>query len=227
MNYRYKIVLYLCLLIISIMGNGTFFQNNRLNSRLINSVSGKIVESGMEYSLQLDDTQNIHMDELIRNIYNKISWSYRKYSGGAEEVAYLDQDNIHASIKIVRGKDTKVFISLSEEGKQQLISKIEKKLDNFVEVKNFNSNSYKYVKVKCMESSMINCEKAIEKTIRNDNGNNIDRIRISNGYSITALIGKGPVKKIGDKLINLNCAICRYNTGTYLVIGSPIISITY
>ncbi|MDV3428757.1 MAG: hypothetical protein LIR50_17340 [Bacillota bacterium] len=61
-------------------------------------------------------------------------------------------------------------------------------------------------------------------------GDNISYQNIENGWNAVFKINNSPYKgfiKDNGKLINYQCALMKYKSGDYLIVGSPIITITY
>lgn len=66
--------------------------------------------------------------------------------------------------------------------------------------------------------------------IKTLNGDNISCQNIENGWNAVFKINNSPYKgfiKDNGKLINYQCALMKYKSGDYLIVGTPIIAITY
>jgi len=96
------------------------------------------------------------------------------------------------------------------------------------QVSDFEDYNY-YVFQKGRVSSQDFRHKVINE-IKVLNGDNISCQNIKNGWNAVFEINNSPYKgfiKDNGKLINYQCALMKYKSGDYLIVGSPIICITY
>lgn len=87
---------------------------------------------------------------------------------------------------------------------------------------------YEYLKAKInteKEVDIINNE--IVTILKNSGAINIDTVDIGNGYSSTAYTGQYETIKNEHKLNDLNIAVTKYDTGKYIIMGTPLIKETY
>jgi len=78
--------------------------------------------------------------------------------------------------------------------------------------------------------SNLNHKEDVLNEIKRLNGNNISYQDITNGWNAVFKIDKSPYKgfiKDNGKFINYQCALMKYKSGNYLIVGSPLISATY
>lgn len=93
-----------------------------------------------------------------------------------------------------------------------------------------NIKNYRYVKAKLpnmKDEDIEKVEKMVINQLKNENTTNISSIKINNGYSINGYTQKYESIKSGNKLIDFHCIICNYDSGNYIILGSPEIRITY
>jgi len=75
-----------------------------------------------------------------------------------------------------------------------------------------------------------NLKSSVLDEIKTLKGDNISYQNIQNGWNAVFKINNSPYKgfiKDNGKLINYQCALMKYKSGDYLIVGSPIITITY
>lgn len=128
------------------------------------------------------------------------------------------------------------FEHLPEEGAYILFFESKDKKDSPASLKDraiaqssyFNDCNYYVFQKGKLENNNYN-DKIINK-IKDLNGYNISCENISNGWNAVFKIDNSPymgVIKDNGKLINYQCALMEYKSGRYLIVGSPIIPITY
>ena len=106
----------------------------------------------------------------------------------------------------------KVEIKIVNYDKENNINKLIKEL---IELKNNNGNDIRYFSY--IKSKVSNIEETLKYVENNKNLKGVRTININNGYT-------GIAKYKNEKI---NFAINNYDTGSYLVIGTPIIFTTY
>jgi hypothetical protein len=91
-------------------------------------------------------------------------------------------------------------------------------------------NDYKYYVFQKGKIKNPDSKNNIINKIKTLNGYNISSQNIRNGWNAVFKIDNSPYKgfiKDNGKLINYQCALMEYKNGNYLIVGSPIISVTY
>lgn len=90
-----------------------------------------------------------------------------------------------------------------------------------------NIKYYKYLKAKLPDENIRYYNNEIKKILINYRVQNIETVKINNGFSTIAYTKKYTPKKINGKLIDLNYAVCNYSSGSYIIIGTPEIYMPY
>jgi len=86
---------------------------------------------------------------------------------------------------------------------------------------------YDYVKVQLNEVDAANLNQSCIAILKKHKASNVHTINISNGFGTTAYTGgKNTVKNLG-KAIDFNYAVVTYSSGSYLIMGRPILTINY
>ena len=84
-----------------------------------------------------------------------------------------------------------------------------------------------YVKSKILNGTIDETRDVVLKQLYLNKAQNIDEVEISNGYSIISNTNLYDKEIILGEEIDFNCAIVRYSSGCYLIMGTPVIRITY
>lgn len=87
---------------------------------------------------------------------------------------------------------------------------------------------YQYLKAKITSQKELGRVNDEIITILKDSGaSNVNTINIGKGYSSTAYTGQYETMKNEGRLKDLNIAVTEYDTGKYIIIGTPLIKETY
>ncbi|WP_040210633.1 hypothetical protein [Clostridium polynesiense] len=137
---------------------------------------------------------------------------------------HLKKDNTSMEIMGVNLEDkSQITVKINITENENNLMKIEKILHEYTEIKPGEAKYFKYLKGKLKHNNIDYYNEEIINILRSYGGSYISSINIQNGITGTADIGKGTSKKA----VNLNYSICNYDTGSYLLIGTPILDEIY
>ncbi|MGG7142222.1 hypothetical protein ACQPVP_01970 [Clostridium nigeriense] len=189
----------------SILNNFYFLEDEVINT-------GDFIENGVrvEYS-----SKNSLENELLiveNNLRNLL-----------KEDIYIDGNNIFFSdnqreIKVLAWKDekeTKVQITYINNRKECTINQIKKEIEQIQYFAAENIKYFDFIKVKIIEEQKQNLLDILKSNIKEKT---LEELNIVNGK-----VGKGKLKD-GNKI---NYSFMTYDTGEYLILGTPVIFITY
>ncbi|MDF2503790.1 YwmB family TATA-box binding protein [Clostridium sp.] len=107
------------------------------------------------------------------------------------------------------------------------INSLEKQVMKSIDKEANNVISYKYIKAKISNDDVKVTQTKIENYLKNIGSKNISTVEINTGFSTVAYTNKyAPISDNG-KLIDFNCAVIKASDGNYIILGTPIIDITY
>lgn len=180
---------------------------------------------------------------------------FKTYKNGQESYNYflntINSNKPNCKVKVSKDKgnyciefedkSSKGYMEFftSEEGNMIIIEIIEKNSENNLpklrdEIKgitNFwldNEVSYfQYLKAKLPNGDLDNINKKINFLLKSEGAVNLHSIKINNGFSTSAYTDRyNPIKSNG-KLMDFNLALCKYQSGNYIIIGTPEIVMSY
>ncbi|OFI01405.1 hypothetical protein CLOACE_21570 [Clostridium acetireducens DSM 10703] len=130
------------------------------------------------------------------------------------------KNNMYLYIESIKnGNNSIVKIKIKEKGRDKEILNIKKDIKDILYKKNINATYCECVKAKT-ENSIEDINKMVLDLINKNGFKNIETVKIYNGYSTVASTGN-------LKDTNFNCAVCKYSSGNYILIGIPQINISY
>lgn len=203
----------------------SFFNMTAISNEVINDQNSfSVLESNVlnisEFQengvkLQYKTRENIEKesDRVKQYLIKKINGSYREMNKNQFEIS---DNNFHTDIKLwCQDKYTYVEITLINKNAKYTtidLKRILKKLEN-QKSENIQYLSYYEGKVKELDNNY-----SIDKLVNENDIQKIELLKINNGYTGTGCLSDGH---------KINLSKIRYNTGSYIIIGTPIIFATY
>ncbi|MDO4535313.1 MAG: hypothetical protein Q4B63_05835 [Clostridium perfringens] len=212
-----KIFLVLITIMFSLNLNGSYLCDEE---DLYKDVSNIVdfCESGLKVSF----STNKDLEEILKSI-NKLDLLYLDntlYEDNVlEDKFYFEKINEDNSIKVLIGKEKNYNIEIEIIDKKNMINiNLLKKELNKLSKDAYNFNYFTFVKGKLANQSNYELENSLF--------NILDCYNIQNKSSILLENGLTGIFTVQERL-KFNYSIMNYNNGTYLIMGSPIIFITY
>jgi hypothetical protein len=202
-------------------------QNSDLFNEVITLTSGRTLEYGIKVSFEIKQDPEIYCLDLLNkmeldkgevnvsrdgSIYS-IEFTNSGLKGYIENISY-DNHNV-------------VTISLVEKNSENRLSELEDKIYSVIERRGSEVESFRYLKVKIDDDDIRKVNGNINSFLKKQGAINIDTVNLENGYSTVAYTKRYTSIKNNGRLIDLNYAVCRYSSGSYLIIGTPVITINY
>jgi hypothetical protein len=225
----------ICLYIIFIIGS---FNKNILQSRekndlfaeILKGTKGEIVEYGLKTSfrtssegekkcvdilgkLELDNHHEVNVTVLKNNNVYCIEFKTDEISGYIQYTKYSDYGTI--TIDILEHK--------SSLGLERLRDRVESAIDNEAEKVKY----FEYVKARIESTDLVYTKDLIVSLLKENGAANIETVDLGRGTSTTAFTGHYEPMKNGNGWIDFNCALYSYESGNYVIIGTPIIMTSY
>ena len=209
------------------------FQNKEIsygntNESLFNEIlldsNSELIEYGVKISLQEVKNEGMIKSQILEVFKCTLSEDIR-----TENSHYIKfkNDELEGYLETTyENKEKVTYIEIIKYGQKLQLSELETKLLSLLESNKVKS-LYRYIKAKTFDEDKERLsDKIISKLIYNKAGN-IEKINLGSTISITALTGRYERIKNGEAWIDFNSAICGYESGSYLIIGTPIIMKEY
>jgi hypothetical protein len=90
-----------------------------------------------------------------------------------------------------------------------------------------NKQTFKFIKAEVPVADIHEMNNKVIKLLKKHNSVNVNTIDINNGCSTVAYTGKNEYILNQGKKMDFNYAICKYSSGNYVVVGTPIINTSY
>jgi hypothetical protein len=193
---------------------------------IVNEVEGTVEEYGYKISFTTEEMGEIECVELLDKLNIKgdidIFKEANRYSIRFKSKEYKGYI-LHTNYDNTNTITLEIFEQISGLYLDNLIQKVNEAIP---EVKK-DVKQYLYVKCRLEHKDILSANEVIKELLIKNGGTNIETVDLGSSLSTTAYTGYYDRMKIGNRFKDLNYAICSYETGNYLIIGTPIILLSY
>ncbi|MDP4143431.1 MAG: YwmB family TATA-box binding protein [Bacillota bacterium] len=199
-----------------------WLKNMGLFGEIIKSSRNKDLSDQTEISL-INEAKNLkNNNDKLRTI-NKIT-----IDSNGVYCREFNKGQIYGYIESVKSNNEYIIyiyiqIEDSKDNLAMLKSQVEKASNN----NKFDMVVNQYVKAKLQDNDIAKVNKTILNIINKSGATNVNTVSFNNGYSTVAYTKRYNAILDNNKKIDFNFAVCKYPSGSYIVIGIPVISITY
>lgn len=231
MNKKIRVLVLLLLMInLLFINSSAYSQNNNIDvfENILDKTNSQIEEFGVKISFEIDGNGEEACVNILKNmgIYEKASVNMMKNN----EMYCLEFNNNDAAgyIENINFDNHNVItVNISKKNNTNGLKELKKKIEDATKNRSKNKKVFQYVKAKLPYSDILNVNNDVVKILRKAKAENIDTVKINNGYSTVAYTKSYEPMKNNGKLMDFNFAVCRYSSGNYLIIGTPVITTNY
>jgi len=200
---------------ILIIRDKTFYGKSEedMFSGILNSVNASTEEYVVEGRFYSQESKENIYETIITNIEKAMGQVYQEVNKDLSFKIDYNHEEYDGRISIALDIDEEKTV---EKKIKEILSPISSKVEYSL-----------YVKSKILNGTIDETRDVILKQLYLNKAQNIDEVEISNGYSIISNTNLYDKEIILGEEIDFNCAIVRYSSGCYLIMGTPVIRITY
>ncbi|MDP4089926.1 MAG: YwmB family TATA-box binding protein, partial [Bacillota bacterium] len=231
MNKIHRVFLFFFISIIFVYINSTVsYASNyfELSTKLLEKTADRILEYGIRYEFSCTENGENTCVEIFHGLYpNSSDVSSMIYKNNDQYSVQFDIDASKGSIEYLKEPEGRIVVNIAESKSIKQLEELRTKIDEITKAKSRGALCYMYIKASLKTKDLSAAKETVKGILRKGGASNIKDITISGGYSITAFTGNGTPMKVGNELVDINCAVCSYSSGNYIIIGMPIISTSY
>lgn len=123
--------------------------------------------------------------------------------------------------------DTTISIFMRKVQRNDIDDELENKAKKFIGNKAYNLECHRYLKAETSISSTAEVQNNIIKYLKSIGTENISTVKINNGFSTVAYTKKFVPILDNGKHIDLNFSVLNEKNKNYIIIGTPLIDISY
>lgn len=231
MKKKYKLTIIMAI-ILSILYFDLIYLQSKNNVDLFGSILEQTNSEVIEYGVKASYITKENGEEACLKIFDKLNIK------DCTDVSIIKNENQYC----INFKDDfkSGYIKSTENGKFNDISinvvKLDSKnnlnilkddINHVVENNEGDIRYYQYLKAKTFSSDISNINDEIINILNGVNSEEINTVKINNGYSTVANTKYyNPIETSG-KDIDFNYAVCNYKSGNYIILGTPEIIVSY
>lgn len=191
-------------------------------SSITDSLNVEICETGVKMIYPCNDKAEEELKYLLPKFSIEDISSIREYSKDIYGFNISKGDEFIELQGVNLKEGSNITINYKILSSENSIDKIQMYLQKYTENNVVEAKYFKYLKGKLNSNNMDYFNEEIIKVLKKYAPIDISTIKISNGITSTAIL-----KDKYNNKINLNYSICSYESGTYLLIGTPFLDELY
>lgn len=232
MNFKFKAVIVLILTLIILVINSSFIYVQGQVDMFEKLLSNSNIEVS-EYSVTATFNSDSQGMDACKEIIRKASTTL-----GEMEYTVNDEDefsNIIFSNEIYKGSITStpykdkniVVITVIKKEKENRTKELKSKLSEILSHVNSRITYSQCIKGKILNNNLDEVNNFVMNELEQSKAKNINKAKLYNGYSIICNTNLYDSKKVGTMDVDFHCAVVKYSSGCYLVMGTPEITLDY
>ena len=216
-----------CLFLI-INGKLLFAKETDLFAEIISNTGSNVIEYGVTVSFMTEGIEKDILEDTLKTMgYYNPSNKIISIKDNVHSIDFKSGD-FYGFIESVKLDDeTYVTLDIKEISTVNNINLLKNNIENAVGKKYKNVKYFLYLKSKLKQSDLTEVNNQIKTILKNSGAKAIDTVEINNGFSTVAYTKKYQAIKNNGDLIDFNYAVASYNSGNYIIIGTPTIKETY
>lgn len=193
---------------------------------MINCSQGNVVEYGLKVTFDTKDDG----EEISKFILNELNEKFDIHESKSSSLYSIEfkNDVINGYIESTKGGNyNKITINMIKKDTNNDLVQFRSSMNTILGKKQIQGKYYEYIKAKVNNSDLASVNNKIINSLKMKKMKNIQTVMINNGFSTTLYTQKLQNKIYAGNLYDLNFALCKYTSGNYIIIGTPIITETY
>lgn len=230
MKRIYIILLLFCFSFIACSGGSeeSHKKSGDIFAAILNETNSEIVEYGLKTVFKAENNGEKECADII----NKLDIGEEKqFSVYRDEKSYsinFTSKDISGYIESINVENTnRITVEIVEHKSIYDMEALQQQLNRALGCKKEELEFFQYVKSRIRETDVKAANDFIIKLLKKEGATNI--VTTDLGSSVSTIADTGKYKKIknGKSYMDFNSAVCSYESGNYLIIGTPIIMTTY
>jgi hypothetical protein len=199
-----------------------------LLDEIINKTGSNVVEYGVSSSYITNDMEIQALKDTLRTLGYYDSHNIKISENADIYTIDFIKGNVSGFIQATN-ENNQIYVTIDVREKSTVnnINMLKKNIENAVDKKYKNVKYYFYLKSKVKENNLSLVNDKINKILKNSGAKNIDTVEINKGFSTVAYTKRYETVKNNGLLMDFNYAVTSYNSGNYIIIGTPTIKETY
>lgn len=220
------------LLILTIILLMTGFSLTKGNSDIFDDILKRTHSDTVEYGITAEFTTDENREDICNDILKGLDfydgWSTNTLNNPQAYCVEFRKNNVNGYIETMHYENHSIVtINIVKKDNKNSLEELKSKLQQCLGDRKVNVKYFMYLKAKVPNDDINLTNKDILKILREHGATNINTISLQNGYSTTAYTKRYDSTESNGEKIDFNYAVCKYSSGSYIIIGTPELIITY
>lgn len=203
-------------------------KNSDLFDDIVKRTNSNIVECGITAEFTTDENREDICNYILKKLDFYDGWNTNVLKSQEAYCVEFGKNSVNGYIEIMHYENHSIVtINIVKKDSKNSLEELKNKLQQCLSDKNVTVKYFMYLKSKMPNDNIKLTNEEILKLLKQYGVININTISLQNGYSTTAYTRKyDSIESNGEK-IDFNYAVCKYSSGSYIIIGTPELIITY
>ncbi|KOA18351.1 hypothetical protein CLHOM_32530 [Clostridium homopropionicum DSM 5847] len=228
---KYKFALFILISIGFLLNYKMKFIYNKVDffKEMLTTTKGQVVEYGFKTHFSSETNGQELSSYFVNQITLEKGITVRTIETKGNYYIDFARDNLIGNINIIGHEQLNdITVEVIEKSKENDLNNLEGKYKSIVNgISKSNYSEYQYLKASIPTSDLSTLQKEIISLLKNKGAINVSTVKLEKGFSTSAYTNKYKPKKNNGKLMDLNYALCNYNSGSFIIIGTPEIFTSY
>lgn len=205
------------------------FQGKNVNvfNEIVTELQGNIEEYGLRTVIHTKEESEAYCLELLKKLNIKEAVTSITKEDSVYSIEFNGDDTYGYIENMNYDNYNVVTINIAKKANINGIDDLKELIERALGENHREAKYFQYLKAQFSNKDIYKANESIETLLKQYGASDIETVEIENGYSSTAYTGKYPPVKTGGRHIDFNYALCSYTSGSYVIIGTPIITAAY
>jgi hypothetical protein len=229
---KFKVLLTIALtLIISVFNNSLLFakENVDIFQEVFSNENIEVCEYSVNATFKASITETQLLEEILERtstILGEMEYTITD-KAGFTNITFLNENHNGIINSTHYDGENIITVTVIKKDNKNKTKELQGKLSEILSHVNSRITYSQSIKGKILNNSLDEMNKFVLDTLEKNKSENINTAKLYNGYSNVANTKLYNSKKVGDKDIDIHCAVVKYSSGCYLIMGTPEITLDY
>lgn len=232
MKLKFKFMIFILLTFsLALTNKGILYakENNDLFNKLLSQDDIMITECSVTATFNSKEKDIILCKEISSNVSNILG--HMEYTStdenGLVTISFSNELYKGSIVSRPYNGESIVSITVIKKENKNNTKELQGKLSEILSQVNSRMNYSQCIKGKILNNNLDEMNKFVIDTLEQNKAENVNTAKLYNGYSTICNAKLYNSKKIGGLDIDFQCAVVKYSSGCYLIMGTPEITLAY
>ena len=232
MKFNFKFIIFILLtLSITLTNKGFLYakENNDIFNKLLSKGDVMVTEYSVTATFNSKENDDVLCKEIINrasNVLGNLEYTSTD-ENGLVTISFSSEFYKGSIVSRPYNGEFIVNVTIIKRENKNNTKELQGKLSEILSHVNSRMNYSQCIKGKILNNNLDEINKFVIDTLEQNKAENINTAKLYNGYSTICNAKLYNSKKIGGLDIDFQCAVVKYSSGCYLIMGTPEITLAY